>query len=294
MVSPAAGSNLRTWGMRPSRLVLTVLVLLAMIEVSSAIIRHPSCKVGDSDDFNVKPLQRGEEDKPYYAVSPNGHYHYYFNFCGHAAGCFQQPSCQVKFVTDSAGRAKEDIATVTTTGELYRMKWEKMEEMDIDMVNSELKKEGIDKEYSDGVKVTYSIGPKHRKTVIRLPCDEDADTDDLKAPIKVVEDPILTYNIIFPSPYACTVAFSQRKIKIPTVASVAHSKTHFFSLIFFVGLIVYCCAGCYYKRERLGAQGIEAIPHIDTISACVDGTKGLFSGESSLLNRARGVNDDGL
>lgn len=30
--------------------------------------------------------------------------------------------------TDSQGNAKEDIATVTTTGELYRMVWEKLGE----------------------------------------------------------------------------------------------------------------------------------------------------------------------
>jgi hypothetical protein len=275
-------------------MLLRAVVVLVVIDAGWALARHPHCRIEGNDDYDFKSLKLGEEDKPYYAVSPSGHYRYYFNFCGHAHGCYQQPSCQVRLVTDSAGRAKEDVATVTTTGELYRMKWETLDEDDLKMVNNEMSKEEIDKSYDAGVKVTYSIGPKHRRTVVRLPCDPDADPNERKSDIKVVEQPILTYNIVFPSAAACPVSFTKKQIRLPSVASVAHKKTHFFGLMLFVGLIVYCCAGCYYKRERLGAQGMEAIPHIDTITACVDGVKNMFAGEGGLLNRARGVSDDGL
>eukprot|EP00658_Telonema_sp_P-2_P013023 TRINITY_DN14945_c0_g1_i9.p1 TRINITY_DN14945_c0_g1~~TRINITY_DN14945_c0_g1_i9.p1 ORF type:complete len:292 (-),score=83.79 TRINITY_DN14945_c0_g1_i9:338-1213(-) len=278
-----------------------IAILMALIApTAEAFVPHPVCKVNGNDNFELKGLRRGEEDQPYYAVSPGGHYHYYFNFCGHAMGCYQQPACQVRLETDSAGKAKEDIKTVTTIGELYLMDWEEMGDEDIDMINAHLKKENVDKDdYTSGVKVTYAIGPKHRKAVIRVPCDPDAtpEVSGLKSPATVVEDPILTYNIIFPSSEACELSLSQRKIAIPSMSHVVHSKTHFYSLLFVFVLVLYCCVGCWYKREKLGAQGMEAIPYYDTITACVDGIKGAGSGDSAvggLLNRARGVSDDGL
>ena len=62
MVSPA-GSNLPTWAMRPSRLIPTALLLLAILDHTGAVAinRHPACKVEGSDDFDLSPLQRGEE-----------------------------------------------------------------------------------------------------------------------------------------------------------------------------------------------------------------------------------------
>eukprot|EP00656_Telonema_subtile_P013115 TRINITY_DN16655_c0_g1_i2.p1 TRINITY_DN16655_c0_g1~~TRINITY_DN16655_c0_g1_i2.p1 ORF type:complete len:210 (+),score=39.18 TRINITY_DN16655_c0_g1_i2:243-872(+) len=207
--------------------------------------------------------------------------------------------------TDSANRPKEDIATVTTTGSMYTMKWSTMGDDDIDMVNKELTKQKIDKQYKEGLKVSYKVGPKQRSTVIRLPCDESADHEyneedpdfrpkDLQLEAHVVEEPVLTYNIIFPSKYACKKSAWSKKITIDP-KKLVHSKTHFFTTLFFVILVLYCCAGCYYKRERLGAQGMEMIPHIDAITACVDTLKG--GGDSAvggMLSRARGVNDDGL
>jgi len=289
-------------------MAMSMAVLLLVVGLTTAIIPRPVCKIEGVDDFDLSPLQKGEEDKPYYAVSPNGHFHYYFNFCGHAMGCYQQPACQVKMSTDSAGNAKEDIATVTTTGELYRMVWERLDKKDLKHVNEEFaklksggkstkkKSSAATDEYTSGVKVTYSIGPQHRKTVVRLPCDPEA-TGDRQSPIEVIEEPILTYNIIYPSPHACELSFSKKTIKLPTMSGVTHSKSSFFGIMLFIGLILYCCAGCYYKREKLGAQGFEAIPHIDSMTACAEGVSGCFSGESAvggMLNRARGVNDDGL
>merc|ERR1712166_1092730 len=81
---------------RAITMAVRVFVLLLVVDLALAALPHPVCKVTGVDDFDFKPLQKGEEDKPYYAVSPNGHFHYYFNFCGHAAGCYQQPACQVK------------------------------------------------------------------------------------------------------------------------------------------------------------------------------------------------------
>lgn len=282
-------------------MAVRVFVLLLVVDLAMAALPHPVCKVTGVDDFDFKPLQKGEEDKPYYAVSPNGHFHYYFNFCGHAAGCYQQPACQVKMSTDSQGNAKEDIATVTTTGELYRMVWEKLDAEDLEHVNSEMVRAKLHSKaegdlYTSGVKVTYSIGPKHRKTVVRLPCDPEA-ADDRMSPVEVVEKPILTYNVIYPSPHACELSFSKKTIRLPTMSNIHRSKSSFFGIMIFAAIVLYCCAGCYYKREKLGAQGFEAIPHIDSMSACAEGISGCFSGESavgSMLNRARGVSDDGL
>jgi len=81
------------------------------------------------------------------------------------------------------------------------------------------------------------------------------------------------------------------------MSNIHRSKSSFFGIMIFAAIVLYCCAGCYYKREKLGAQGFEAIPHIDSMSACAEGISGCFSGESavgSMLNRARGVSDDGL
>jgi len=278
-------------------MALWVVAMVLLVRSSSAA-PHPVCRVEGSDDFDLSPLQKGEEEKPYYAVSPHGHYHYYFNFCGHASGCYQQPACQVRLVTDSSGRAKEDVATVTTTGELYRMKWEELDADDLEIVNKEAAKAKIhEEEYKSGVKVTYSIGPKHRKTIVRVPCDPEADEADRQSPLEVVEKPILTYNIIYPSPHGCKIAFTKKSIKLPSMHGVAHSKTSFFTIMFLAILTAYCCVGCYYKREKLGAQGWEIIPHIDSITACAESVMGCFTGESAvgnMLNRARGVNDDGL
>jgi len=286
---------------RAITMAVRVFVLLLVVDLATAALPHPVCKVTGVDDFDFKPLQKGEEDKPYYAVSPNGHFHYYFNFCGHAAGCYQQPACQVKMSTDSQGNAKEDIATVTTTGELYRMVWEKLDAEDLEHVNSEMVRAKLRSKaeadlYTSGVKVTYSIGPKHRKTVVRLPCDPEA-ADDRMSPVEVVEKPILTYNVIYPSPHACELSFSKKTIRLPTMSNIHRSKSSFFGIMIFAAIVLYCCAGCYYKREKLGAQGFEAIPHIDSMSACAEGISGCCSGESavgSMLNRARGVSDDGL
>merc|ERR1712195_3497 len=286
---------------RAITMAVRVFVLLLVVDLALAALPHPVCKVTGVDDFDFKPLQKGEEDKPYYAVSPNGHFHYYFNFCGHAAGCYQQPACQVQMSTDSQGNAKEDIATVTTTGELYRMVWEKLDAEDLEHVNSEMVRAKLHSKaeadlYTSGVKVTYSIGPKHRKTVVRLPCDPEA-ADDRMSPVEVVEKPILTYNVIYPSPHACELSFSKKTIRLPTMSNIHRSKSSFFGIMIFAAIVLYCCAGCYYKREKLGAQGFEAIPHIDSMSACAEGISGCFSGESavgSMLNRARGVSDDGL
>jgi hypothetical protein len=280
-------------------MAVRVIMLLLVVDVALARLPHPECKIVGNDDFDFKPLQKGEEEKPYYAVSPKGHYHYYFNFCGHAAGCYQQPSCQVKMSTDSQGNAKEDVATVTTTGELYRMIWEKLDTDDLKFVNEEMVRAKLQEDedhYTSGVKVTYSIGPKHRKTVIRMPCDPEA-ADDRMSPVEVVEKPILTYNIIYPSQHACELSFSKKTIKLPSMSNIHRSKSSFFGIMLFAGIVLYCCVGCYYKREKLGAQGFEAIPHIDSMTACAEGVSGCFSGESavgSMLNRARGVSDDGL
>merc|ERR1711998_128385 len=158
-----------------------------------------------------------------------------------------------------------------------------LDENDFDQISKHAAQHGADvKEYHDGVKVTYAIGPKHRKTIIRLPCDPDADPEIRKTSFPVAEDPILTYNIIFPSPHACKLSFSKKSIKLPSVSHITHSKSHFFSLMVLFGVILYCCAGCYYKREKMGAQGIEAIPHIDAITGCVDTCKGCFSSESAV------------
>jgi len=299
-------------GDRPRALALRVTALLLILGACSAFVPHPVCKVeGHETEYDVTSLTRGEEDAPYFAKSPHGHYHYHFNFCGHAKGCNQQPSCQARMSTDGSGKPKENIATVTTTGELYMMKWEEMDEADLKMVNDELKlqSEGAfdHEEYTAGLKVSYQIGPKQRKTVIRLPCERDAkngftvndpnfDPKDLEMKATVVEKPILTYNIIFPTVHSCKKGWMDTKVDLHPNRLV-HSKSHFFAFLFFIILILYCCAGCYYKRERLGAQGMEMIPHIDSITGCWDTVRGAGSGDSAvggLLNRARGVNDDGL
>ena len=160
-------------------------------------------------------------DEPYQAQSPKGHYRYFFNFCGHAKGCYSQPSCQVTCPLTPKRRAeparaatpllmslpslhrrssligaqprtlellyrtpplrvqqvriredgKEEIATVTTTGELYKMKWEKLAAKDFTHMESI----GVGR-FTDGVKVTYSIGPMQRSTTILVPClDKNSD-----------------------------------------------------------------------------------------------------------------------
>jgi len=42
-------------------------------------------------------------DEPYKVDSPKGDYKYFFNFCGHAKGCYQQPACQVLGPQPEAG-----------------------------------------------------------------------------------------------------------------------------------------------------------------------------------------------
>ena len=125
------------------------------------------------------------------------------------------------------------------------------------------------------------------------------------------------------------------------VAAVTEMSSMLLSQI--LGLLVYCCVGAWYKRERMGAQvptichaldslamshhllndpaldvdpacgrafpsvcdlslfvcqGVEMIPHIDTICALVECTKtSIWGGEDGMggvFNRARGVGDDGL
>jgi hypothetical protein len=65
-----------------------------------------------------------------------------------------------------------------------------------------------------------------------------------------------------------------------------------------MGLIIYCCVGAWYKRERLGAQGSEMIPHIDSINSLIECTKTSIAGDADgmggMFNSVRGVGDDGL
>jgi len=261
-------------------------VVVLLVGVAEGVIRN-KCGV---DGYNVKPLRLAENEKPYEASSPKGHFKYFFNFCGHADGCYQQPSCQVKIREDG----KEEIATVTTTGELYKMKWDKMEPKDFD----DVKKLGIGT-FKDGLKVSYAIGKMQRSTTIFVPCLDDSVTDmpnheEGKIAGYMKEGPPLHYQAVFPSKHGCAVPVSALTIGIPT-----HSKGHMFGFLLVLGILVYCCAGAWYKRERLGAQGIEMIPHVDSMCACVECAKGTCSGDSesgmgSMFARARGVGDDGL
>jgi len=257
----------------------SVLVLLCFVALVSAIPQRNKCGV---DGYNVKPLRMGENDEPYEASSPKGHFKYFFNFCGHAKGCYQQPSCQVRLKEDG----KEEIATVTTTGELYKMKWEKMEMKDF----ASIKAQGLGT-FTDGVKVNYAIGPMQRSTTIMVPCEDGLDNRKVKG--FSVEKPVLHYTIVLPSKHGCPVPVSQLPVNL-----AGASKGHMFGFFIMVGLAAYCCVGAWYKRERLGAQGFEMIPHIDSICALVDCTKTMFAGDSDgmggMFNRARGVGDDGL
>jgi hypothetical protein len=253
--------------------------------VAEGIPKRNKCGV---DGYNVKPLRRGEDEEPYSGKSPKGHYEYFFNMCGHAKGCYQQPSCQVRLREDG----KEEIATVTTTGELYTMKWEKLEPKEL----ADLKEKGLG-DFKDGVKVNYEIGPMQRSTTIMVPCveDDNKEVEEGKVTGSVTEGPILHYNIVLPSRHGCPVPVSQLPINI---GGGGATKGHFFAIFLFCGLIIYCCVGAWYKRDRLGAQGIEMIPHIDSICAVVECTKGMCSGDGDgmggMFNKARGVGDDGL
>jgi len=260
-----------------SALIICLAILAAVVE---AVPKRNKCGV---DGYNVKSLRRGENDEPYEASSPKGHYKYFLNFCGHAKGCYAQPACQVKIREDG----KEEIATVTTTGELYTMKWEKLEAKEL----ADIKAKGLG-DFKDGVKVNYAIGPMQRSTTILVPCSEDSDDKAFAGP--VVEGPGLHYTAVFPSRHGCPVPVSQLPINI-----AGTSKTHIFSFLVIFGLLAYCVVGAWYKREYLGAQGIEMIPHIDSICAMVECTKSSFAGDGEggmggMFNRARGVGDDGL
>merc|ERR1711966_495428 len=178
----------------------SVLVLLCFVALVSAIPQRNKCGV---DGYNVKPLRMGENDEPYEASSPKGHFKYFFNFCGHAKGCYQQPSCQVRLKEDG----KEEIATVTTTGELYKMKWEKMEMKDF----ASIKAQGLGT-FTDGVKVNYAIGPMQRSTTIMVPCEDGLDNRKVKG--FSVEKPVLHYTIVLPSKHGCPVPVSQLPVNL--------------------------------------------------------------------------------
>jgi len=256
-----------------------VCVLALAVQASWALLPKPAkCGV---DGYNVKPLKKGENDDPYEAQSPKGSYRYFFNFCGHAKGCYQQPSCQVKMRD-----GQEDIATVTTTGELYTMLWEKLDEQDF----ASMSKQGAG-DFTDGVKVTYKIGPKQRSSTIMVPCSEKLKKEEEgKAIGFVTEGPTLHYTAVIQSRHGCQLPLSQLPIGInPTLHGHSHGT---YAVIAIVALLLYCCVGAWYKRERLGAQGIEMIPHVDTVCALVECSRGMCS--SDMVNNARGVGDDGL
>jgi len=262
-----------------------LLLLVCSATLVSAIpSQHKKCGV---DGYNVKGLRKGENDEPYQAQSPKGHYRYFFNFCGHAKGCYSQPSCQVRIREDG----KEEIATVTTTGELYKMKWEKLAAKDFTHMESI----GVGR-FTDGVKVTYSIGPMQRSTTILVPClDKNSDYEEGKVAGYTVEGPTLHYTSVYPSKHGCKLSLSQ----LPINFSTKHvQKHHAFGFFLFMGLMIYCCVGAWYKRERLGAQGMEMIPHIDSITAAIECTKAQISGDADgmggMFNSVRGVGDDGL
>jgi len=262
---------------------ILVLVACLLAVVTQAVPARSKCGI---DGYNVKALRLGENDDPYTATSPKGHYKYFFNFCGHAKGCYQQPSCQVRIREDG----KEEIATVTTTGELYKMKWEKLDQKDF----ADIKTKGVG-DFKDGLKVSYAIGPMQRSTTIMVPCDDSSDKEPKIDKVQgfSVEGPGLHYTMVLPSRHGCPVPTSQLPINMGNA-----SKGHIFSYLLILGLLVYCCVGAWYKRERMGAQGVEMIPHIDTICALVECTKtSIWGGEDGMggvFNRARGVGDDGL
>jgi len=260
-------------------------LLLVAASVVHGVPVHHKCGV---DGYNVKALQRGENDDPYTVSSPGRHYKYFFNFCGHAKGCYQQPSCQVKMRENG----KEEIATVTTTGELYMMHWEKLVDADFSYIKG--KNLGT---FTDGLKVTYKIGPKQRSTTILVPCLEKAGTGAEKPVGFSIENPTLHYTMVLPSRHGCALPMSQLPIgKGGSV--VGGSKGSIVGLMAVVAFVAYCCAGAWYKRERLGAQGIEMIPHIDSMCAVVECAKSMCSGDGDsmggMFNKARGVGDDGL
>lgn len=108
----------------------------------------------------------------------------------------------------------------------------------------------------------------------------------------VTEDPILHYSMVMPSRHGCPVPVSQMPINI---GSGGNSKSSLFGMFLvplscpayvcslpssscicrlscqrhsclieqIMGLLVYCCAGAWYKRERLGAQVTPSDP--DTV-----------------------------
>lgn len=262
-----------------------MLRLSALVALAVVVHGIPQPKKCGIDGYNPKPLRKGENDEPYKASSPKGHYEYFFNFCGHAKGCYQQPTCQVRIREDG----KEEIATVTTTGELYTMLWEKIEPKEF----AAMKSKGLG-DFKDGLKVGYQIGPMQRSTTIYVPCiEEGSDVEEAKIVGYVTEDPILHYSMVMPSRHGCPVPVSQMPINI---GSGGTSKSSLFGMFLIMGLLVYCCAGAWYKRERLGAQGIEMIPHIDSMCAMVECTKGMFAAEAGgMFNRAgQQFGDDGL
>jgi len=63
------------------------------------------------------------------------------------------------------------------------------------------------------------------------------------------------YNVIFNSEAACPGYVSKSKRGL--------SGGSVFLIIFFVSVPIYIAAGCFYKRRRMGAVGIEAVPCID-------------------------------
>lgn len=231
---------------------------------------------------------------PYKASSPKGSYQYFFNFCAHAKGCYQEPVCQARM-----REGKEDIATVTTTGHIETMHWEMLDDHDFQSIEQK----GLGR-YMDGLKVTYKIGPLHRSTTIMVPCVDDNHPGKGPQPFLhkdkaagyVVEAPSLHYTIVFPSKKGCKLPTSQLPIGLPG-SPTGGSKSSMLGFMLVLGLAVYCCAGAWYKRERLGAQGIEMIPHIDSMCTLVECAKGSCNGDGGvggMLNKARGVGDDGL
>ena len=142
--------------------------------------------------------------------------------------------------------------------------------------------------------VTYSIGPMQRSSTLMVPCaDKNSNIEAEQVAGYMTEGPSLHYTAVFPSASGCSVPLSQMPINL-----AGAQKHHVFGFFFFMGLIAYCCAGAWYKSERLGAQGMEMIPHIDMIMALYEGTKtsivGDADGMGGMFNSARNVGDDGL
>jgi len=123
---------------------------------------------------------------------------------------------------------KEEIATVTTTGELYKMKWSKLTAKDF----THMKSTGSGT-FTDGLKVTYEIGPMQRSTTVMVPCIDSKSTVHREGDMAgvMVEGPALHYTSVYPSKHGCKLSLSQMPISFSTQHVQKHHAFGFFLVI---------------------------------------------------------------